>query len=712
MPTKEAILKEYFGYDTFRPLQADIIDTVLSGKDAMVLMPTGGGKSLCFQVPAMVLDGMCIVISPLIALMKDQVQALRANGIASAFINSSLSSSEQNALERQCLDGKMKLLYIAPEKLFSGGFIDFVKRLNISLIAIDEAHCISFWGHDFRPEYAQLKVLKTHFPGIPIIALTATADKVTRKDILSQLGIEKAQTFISSFDRPNLSLTVLPARKRLESIVYFLEKHKNQAGIIYCLSRKTTEELAEKLQKSGFKAKHYHAGMDANYRSNVQDEFIKDDIQIICATIAFGMGIDKSNVRWIVHYNLPKNIESFYQEIGRAGRDGLPGDTVLFYSYSDVAMQMDMLKDLTPERRELQAAKLERMKQYAEADICRRRILISYFNETVEKDCGNCDVCKNPKVKTDATLMAQKALSAIARTDEKVAMTMLIDVLRGSHNQTLLEKGYDKLKTFGAGRELKSDEWAHYISQMLNSGIVDIAYDEAHAFRLNNTSWQVLKENKQVTLTKYEPFYAKQEKPLDLPPTKTKKEVLSDDLFERLRKVRKELADSQNVPAYVIFSDKTLTEMALDKPMNEIDLLNISGVGHQKFNLYGDYFLKEIIAFVKEKSAEGSKIDGATYFLTHELYKKGYGIEEMAQERNLNPVTIISHLAKLYSDGHDIDLKKYVTDTEEKVIKQALKELGVSKGSALKPVFEHLQEKYEYYKIRIVCAIMEKNASS
>ena len=345
---------------------------------------------------------------------------------------------------------------------------------------------------------------------------------------------------------------------------------------------------------------------------------------------------------------------------------------VLFYSYSDVAMQMDMLKDLTPERKELQKAKLERMKQYAEADICRRRILLSYFNETAEIDCGNCDVCKNPRVKVDATLLTQKALSAIARTDEKIAMTMLIDVLRGANNQDVFLKGYDKLKTFGAGRELKTDEWAHYISQMLNSGFVDIAYDEAHAFRLNNTSWQVLKENKPVMLTKYEPFYAKQEKQVaDLPPAKTKKEVLSDDLFERLRKVRKELADSQKVPSYIIFSDKTLTEMAKDKPTSEIDLLNISGVGHQKFNLYGDYFLKEIIEFVKEKASEGSKIPGATYLLTHDLYKKGYGIEEMAKERNLNPVTIISHLATLYEDGHDIDLKKYVSDSEIAAISDA-----------------------------------------
>ncbi len=396
--TKEEVLKKHFGYHEFRPLQAEIIDTVLNGQDALVLMPTGGGKSICFQVPAIVMPGITVVISPLIALMKDQVQALRANGIEAAYINSSLTSREQNMLEQDCLNGKIKILYIAPERLFSNNYLNFVKRLNVNLFAIDEAHCVSFWGHDFRPEYTQLNILKEEFPAIPVIALTATADKVTRKDILKQLKIESAEIFISSFDRPNLSLTVLPGRKRIQVIKDFLSTKTGQPGIIYCLSRKSTEEVAEKLRQDGIKAKHYHAGMDNVYRSQTQDEFIKDDIQVICATIAFGMGIDKSNVRWIIHYNMPKNIESFYQEIGRAGRDGMPAETIMFYSFADFMMQQDMLKDITGERRELQEAKLERIKQYAEAEICRRRILLTYFNEPADKDCGNCDVCKNPEI--------------------------------------------------------------------------------------------------------------------------------------------------------------------------------------------------------------------------------------------------------------------------------------------------------------------------
>ncbi|MCY7352783.1 MAG: ATP-dependent DNA helicase [Cytophagaceae bacterium] len=383
--TKEQVLKQVFGYDHFRPLQAEIIDTVLAARDCLVLMPTGGGKSVCFQIPALVKDGLAVVISPLIALMKDQVEALRANGVAAAFLNSSLGPREQESVLWQAKLGELKLLYVAPERLFSGSTVDFLKRLNISLFAIDESHCISSWGHDFRPEYRQLGKLKQEFPDVPIIALTATADKVTRRDILKQMGVPDAPTFVASFDRPNISLTVLPGQKRLQRMVDFLEKHPKQPGIVYCLSRKTTEEIAGKLQKEGFRAEYYHAGCSPEHRSRVQEAFLKDDIQIIVATIAFGMGIDKSNVRWVIHYNLPSNVESYYQEIGRAGRDGTPADALLFYSFADVAMRQDMIEnsELPEEQKVLQRAKLARMKQYAEADHCRRRILLSYFNETV-----------------------------------------------------------------------------------------------------------------------------------------------------------------------------------------------------------------------------------------------------------------------------------------------------------------------------------------
>jgi ATP-dependent DNA helicase RecQ len=705
--TKEEVLRNYFGYHNFRPLQAEIIDSVLSGNDALVLMPTGGGKSLCFQVPALVLPGITIVISPLIALMKDQVQALRANGVEAAFINSSLTGSEQSRIEQDCANGKIKLLYIAPERVFSNGYLNFIKQLNISLFAIDEAHCVSFWGHDFRPEYTQLNILKEEFPHIPVIALTATADKITRKDILKQLKIEQAPVFISSFDRPNLSLTVLPGRKRIQYIKDFVTSRPGQPGIIYCLSRKSTEEVAEKLRQEGIKAKHYHAGMDNNYRSTTQDEFIKDNIQVICATIAFGMGIDKSNVRWIIHYNLPKNIESFYQEIGRAGRDGLPSDTLLFYSYADYMQQQDMLKEVTGERRELQEAKLERIKQYAEAEICRRRILLSYFNESAgQEDCGNCDVCKNPPVAIDGTILTQKALSAIARTEEKISMTLLVDILRGYNTQLVREKGYDKIKTFGAGKEVRPEEWNDYILQMLNSGALDIAYDEGHALKLNERSREILKGNTLVKLVRFVPYAEKVKKQEEVvEKTKTKKEILRDALFDRLRKLRKELADSQNVPAYVIFSDATLSEMSQLRPTNEEDMLNISGVGSTKYNLYGEYFINEIKSFLREQAMQGNRVEGATYIATYELYKEGKTIEEIAAMRNMAVVTIISHLVKLYDDGENIDLKIFVSRPDYEVIISKAKEMEIKKDQAMKPLFEALEMKYDYGKIRAAMSI-------
>jgi ATP-dependent DNA helicase RecQ len=707
--TKEEILKEYFGYHSFRPLQESIIDSVLEGQDTLVLMPTGGGKSLCFQIPALMLPGICIVISPLIALMQDQVQALKANGVQAAFVNSSISAVEQSEIEKNCALGKIKLLYIAPEKLFGNGYLDFIKKLPVNLFAVDEAHCISFWGHDFRPEYTQLGILKTAFPNVPIIALTATADKVTRKDILRQLSIEQARTYTASFDRPNLSLTVLPGRKRIQYIKDFISERKNEAGIIYCLSRKSTEAVAEKLREEGIRARHYHAGMDNGSRSATQNEFIRDDIQVICATVAFGMGIDKSNVRWVIHYNLPKNIENFYQEIGRAGRDGMPSDTVLFYSFADYLMQQDMLRELKGERRELQEAKLDRIKQYAEAEICRRRILLSYFNEPADQDCGNCDVCRNPPTMFEGTVLTQKALSAVARTDQKVSMTVLVDILRGYHTLAVRERGYDQIKTFGAGKDVRPEEWNDYILQMLNSGCMDIAYDEGHCFKLNATSMEILKGEKSVRLARFVPYSQKmQQREEKAEKIKSKKEILRDTLFERLRKLRKELADAQNVPAYVIFNDNTLSEMASYTPMTEDDLLEISGVGSQKFNLYGDYFLNEIKTFVKEQVQQGTRMQGATYMISYELYKEGKSVETIARERKLNPVTVISHLVKMYDDGHPVDFGTYLSDEEYKVIVVKAQELSLTKEEAMKPLFEVLDKKYDYGKIRVAMSMATK----
>lgn len=709
--TKEQILKQYYGYNAFRPLQAEIIDWVLYGQDAMVLMPTGGGKSLCFQIPALVMQGLTLVISPLIALMHDQVQALKANGIAAEYINSSLSTQEQSTIERQCKNGELKLLYISPEKLFTQGYLEWILSLNISLFAVDESHCVSTWGHDFRPEYTKLNVLKQALPDVPMIALTATADKVTRKDILAQLGIPEAKIFISSFDRPNLSLSVQAGRNRIKIIQNFISEHPRQSGIIYCLSRKNTETVAEALRKVGINAKYYHAGMPAQERSEVQNQFIQDDIQVIVATIAFGMGIDKSNVRWVIHYSMPSNVESFYQEIGRAGRDGVKSDTLLFYTYNDLLVRKDMIanSELPAEMKEVQVAKLERMKQYAEAEICRRRILLSYFNEEVVNDCGNCDVCKNPPIRFDATLIAQKALSAIARTGENVAMGMLIDILRGSNNRRIIEHKYHEIKTFGAGKELKADEWADYLQQMLNSGVMDIAYDEAHAYKLNNASWAILKEGRKVQLVRYRPFEEKQaEREANIPKEKSKREIIKDELFERLRVLRKQIADEKNIPPFVVFSDATLSDMVQKKPLNQLEMFNVSGVGEQKYRQFGEVFLKEIRDFLKtvpKSSATG--VD--TFHYTYQLYKEGLSVDEIAEQRKLNPVTIFSHLAKLYEDGEDINISTFISESEYEQIIKAAQVMNVKKGDPIKPLFEAMDSKYEYHKIRIALLIAEKN---
>ncbi|MCF2520922.1 DNA helicase RecQ [Dyadobacter sp. CY351] len=706
-------LKKYFGYDSFRPQQAEIIDTVMAGKDCLVLMPTGGGKSVCFQIPAILKDGLTVVISPLIALMKDQVEALRGNGVNAAFLNSSLSGAEQDSVMWQAKTGELKLLYIAPERLFSGNTFDFLREWNVKLFAVDESHCISSWGHDFRPEYRQLNTLKMRFPDIPVIALTATADRVTRRDILKQLNIESAETFIASFDRPNLNLSVLPGRKRMQQIQEFLKKHEGQAGIIYCLSRKGTETVAASLKNAGFKAEYYHAGLAPDKRSRVQEQFLKDDIQVIVATIAFGMGIDKSNVRWVIHYNLPSNVESFYQEIGRAGRDGSPSDTVLFYSFLDIITRQDMINnsDQSAEQKELLHAKLNRMKQYAEADICRRRILLSYFNEAVDYDCGNCDVCRNPRTRFDATVIAQKALSGIARTDQKIAMGMLIDILRGSRNRNILQHGYDRLPTFGVGNELRGEEWAEYIGQLLNSGVMDIAYDEAHSFKLNPVSKQVLKGERKVELVKFIPISERKAREEALvPKEKPKQEIIRDALFERLRILRKQMADALGVPPYVVFSDATLSEMAQKKPISEAQMKAVSGIGAEKFRRYGETFINEILAFARENTKPGTRVvKGMTYVETLDLYQEGYSLKIIAEKRDLSTVTIISHLIKLKEDGHNIDLRGLIDNQAYNTIIQAAQEIQVGKNDPLKPLFELLNEQFDYGQIRLALALFEES---
>lgn len=702
--TAQQVLKKYFGYDYFRPMQSEIIQAVLEKQDAVVLMPTGGGKSLCYQVPALVSPGLCVVISPLIALMQDQVKALAANGVPAAFLNSTQSAETQRNVETACLGKALKLLYVSPEKLLSTGFFAFLKRLPINLFAVDEAHCISAWGHDFRPEYTQLRALKEHFPTVPIIALTATADRLTQQDIQKQLRLPDPAVFLSSFDRPNINLTVLPGRNRMNRILDFLDNHKGQPGIIYCLSRNSTESLSQKLVGAGYKAAHYHAGLTATARASTQDAFLKDNIQIICATIAFGMGIDKSNVRWVMHYNLPKNIESYYQEVGRGGRDGAPAKAVLFYSYADVLTLRQMLTEGDSKQQALQLAKFERMQHYAEATSCRRKILLHYFGETLKKDCQNCDICRNPPASFDGTVLAQKALSAIARMQEKAPVGLVIDVLRGSRSQQVLEKNFDQIKTYGAGRDLSFNDWQSYLHQMINKGLVDIAYDDAYTLKINTAGKEVLLQNKPFALVKFAPLAATADEPAVR--TKSKKEVLRDELFERLRALRKKIADENNVPPYVVFNDTTLHEMAQEKPTNRPALLAISGVGAAKLENYGEAFINEIIAFVTNQQEQGNHVKGATHLVTLEAYKQGFSPAEIAQHRNLNIVTVYSHLATLYEQGYDINIREFITPLEYSKIEPVISQLGPA--GKLKEYFDYFNGAVDYNTIRMAIAVYKR----
>lgn len=679
------LLKTHFGYDTFRPNQKEIITNVLSGNDTLAIMPTGGGKSLCFQLPSLALEGTSIVISPLIALMKDQVDALNANGISAAYYNSTQEQEAQSAILEELITGQLKLIYVAPESLW--GLTNYLSSIEINLIAIDEAHCISSWGHDFRPAYTQLGRLKQEFPGTPIIALTATADRATQDDILKQLGIPAAQKFVSSFDRPNIYLDVRPGQNRINHIYKFLSSRGLQSGIIYCLSRKSTEGITKKLKAKGYDAAAYHAGLSAEERTQIQEDFINDRTPIIVATIAFGMGIDKSNVRWVIHYNMPKNIEGYYQEIGRGGRDGLKAQALMFYSYADVLM-LRKFSEGTPTQ-EFQLAKLERMQQFSESLNCRRKALLSYFGENLAEDCGNCDICKNPPKFFDGTVIAQKVCSAVARMKEQEAIGTVIDVLRGAQNQQVLEKGYQNIKTYGAASDLSWKDLQQYIIQLLNQGVLQIWFHEQGRLVLTPQAKQILFEGKKIRLANLIQETEEVHKPKTTRTTSTRK-----DLFEKLRTLRAKLAATMGVPAYVIFSDASLQDMQDKKPRTVKEFSQISGVGQAKLDKYADAFLKVI---AKHIDATGLKV--ATHEKSFELFKAGKSVPEIAAERGVAESTIFSHLVKMHRAGADINLHQFITQQEIKEVKAAQKKLGNPDG--LRVYFDHFEEKMSYSIIKL-----------
>lgn len=692
-------LKEYFGYESFRPLQKKIIKSVFVAKDNLVIMPTGGGKSICYQLPAILLPGITLVISPLIALMKDQVDGLNANGVPAAYLNSSQEEADKEAIFQKIDRKEVKLLYVAPESL---QFVDrFLSDGKVSLIAIDEAHCISSWGHDFRPAYTQLGYLKNRFPSTPVLALTATADKATRKDICRQLNIPGAEKHVASFDRKNLSLEVKPGIKRFEKIADFIQNRKKESGIIYCLSRKTTEELASKLKTRGFKAEAYHAGLNHLERSQIQDDFINDEKQIICATIAFGMGIDKSNIRWVIHYNMPKNLEGYYQEIGRAGRDGLPSDTLLFHSYADVVQLQKFASNAKNE--EVQLAKLDRMKQYAEALSCRRKILLSYFGEFMEEDCGNCDICRNPPEFFDGTIISQKALSCIFRLKGSEPISAVIDVLRGAQNETVRRNNYENLSTYGIGKDISWQHWQQYLIQLINLGYIEIAFDLNNHLQLTQQAKKVLFEKEKVFLAEVK------EKEVKTQAEKTSLASGSGSLFEKLRQLRLEIAREEGIPAYLIFNDASLKDMEKQRPMSDSEFMLINGVGKKKMEDYGYRFIKEIIAFNKEKSEKKPKKKakkGNTLKETLSLYKDGLSVEEMAEERGIAKNTIFTHLIKLYDEGEEINLRQFVPESELRSIKNA--KVKLENPNSLRTYFEHFEEAIPYETIKISLKILEK----
>ena len=697
-------LKSIFGYDTFREHQLEIIQHVLEGGDALVIMPTGGGKSICYQLPALLKEGFTLVISPLISLMNDQVRSLRTNGIVAGALHSGTSPEEARTIYQQIGNMELKILYVSPERVLTPKFLEFITTQKISLIAIDEAHCVSIWGNDFRPEYAQLPQLTSQFPLVPVLALTATADKATQEDIRHQLKLNAPKTFLSSFERPNIHLSVRAGIQRIEQIREFLKAHPGEPGIIYCLARRTTESIAENLVRYGYKAAAYHADIDNRIRKQVQEDFQFNRIQIVCATIAFGMGIDKPDIRWIIHYNLPKNIENYYQEIGRSGRDGMPAEAIMFYTFQDVKTYRGFILDSEANDtfKRVQEEKLDRIWDYSQAMNCRTNVILNYFGEYRTKPCGHCDHCTSPPQGFDGTKLAQMALSACKRCEESVGMNILIEVLRGSQRREIFERNLHRIKTYGAGKDLSFKEWAPYITQMINQGLLEIDYTQHSVLRCTPLSDEVLFHDRKIML----------HRPAEAPvepwvPRKTKTKKFSEALLNQLELLTDRIARKEGVPAYTVFPKGTLKEMAEVRPYTIEGFVALKGIGEYKSNKYGQDYLETIRDFMTQQDIV-KKPRGATYIETLNLFRKGLTLEQIAKERSVAVSTIATHLARLYEKGENIDLGKLVTQRDIVLAKQAWRASGFS--DQMSKIKEQVGDSLDYATLHLALAILKKES--
>lgn len=693
-------LKEFFGFSSFRPGQEEIISHALSGTDTLALMPTGGGKSLCYQVTAMMKPGCTIVISPLIALMNDQVDALIANDIPAGAVNSSFEETENQNRLYEASVGRIKLLYISPER-FMQEIDNIATRIPVSLVAIDEAHCISQWGHDFRPVYKELSAVKVKFPGVAVMALTATADRLIREDIISSLRLENPFSYIGSFDRPNISLRVEadPGKQmRLQMICSLIEKYPSDAGIVYCLSRKKTEDMHKALSDRGYRSVCYHAGLSTDERHKAQKAFTAGEAQVVCATIAFGMGIDKSNIRWVVHNNIPGNIESYYQEIGRAGRDGLPAEALMFYNFGDIITRRSFIAD--NERNLINREKLQFMQRYAETSLCRRRILLSYFSQETINDCGNCDNCRAERNIFDGTKIAQMALCAMIRVNNSEGIKTITDILRASDKKEITDKGYHLLRTYGVGRNISSGEWHNYIFQMIQLGLIEVAFDDNLHLHPTALGMKVVKGTCRIELAAYNPHIIDRKKGI----ANTSKPIISpeEELLLKLKELRKKIAVEENVGDYVIFSDYTLAEMVSRKPVEIENFAAISGVSKAKLAKYGKKFLSVIR---KHQGLTSNLPAGSSRKETLLLFNSGISPEEIARLRGMALTTVYSHLIQWADEGAISDFRRLSTEKDFNTV-------SLIYSSDPENAFLRLQNEYNIPGHIIRAVLAEKRANS